>query len=149
MNRQKLIIALVALALIGGTAGLLANLRSHQKLGPPAVKTSPLDDTIRVQVELPARVLDYESTNVAIEQIVFDILPKDTSFGQRLYFAPDGFNVRLNVVLWQAERGGRFRGQHLVRLGDRVVLFRPDRDEHEVTEVECGERWVLSIGAAL
>src|SRR5215472_12833435 len=81
MNRQKLIIALVALALIGGTAGLLANLRSHQKLGPPAVKTSPLDDTIRVQVELPERVLDYESTNVPIEQIVFDILPKDTSLG--------------------------------------------------------------------
>jgi len=111
MNRQKFIIALAVLALIAGTAGLLANLRAHQKLGSPAVKTSPLDDPIRVQVELPERVLDYESTNVPIEQIVIDTLPKDTSFGQRLYIAPDKFRSLINVVLMGKDRSSMHKPQ--------------------------------------
>ena len=111
MSRQKFIIALVVLALIAGTAGLLANLRAHQKLGPPAVKTSPMPDPIRVQVELPERALDYESTNVPIEQIVLDILPKDTSFGQRLYSAPDNFQALINVVLMGRDRSSMHKPQ--------------------------------------
>lgn len=111
MNRQKFIIALVVLALIAGTAGLLANLRAHQKLGLPAVKTSPLDDPIRLQVELPERVLDYESTNLPIEQIVVDTLPKDTSYGQRLYVAPDKSQTLVNVVLMGKDRSSMHKPQ--------------------------------------
>ncbi len=104
MNRQKFILILVVLALLGGTAGLLANLRAHQRLGPPAVKTSPLPDSTRLQVELPERVLDYESTNVPVEQVVLDFLPRDTSLGQRNYFAPDNFQTLVNVVLMGTDR---------------------------------------------
>jgi hypothetical protein len=111
MNRKKFMMALVVLALIAGTAGLLANLRAHQKLGLPAVKTSPLDDPIRVRVELPERVLDYESTNVPIEKIVVDTLPKDTSFGQRLYIAPDNFKALVSVVLMGKDRSSMHKPQ--------------------------------------
>jgi hypothetical protein len=111
MNRQKTIIVIVALVLIGGTAGLLANLRAHQRLGPPGVRTSALADSIRLQVELPERVLDYESTNLPVEQIVLDILPRDTSFGQRLYTAPDKFQTMINVVLMGTDRSSLHKPQ--------------------------------------
>jgi exosortase/archaeosortase family protein len=42
MNRQKIILAAVVLALIGATAGVLAHAKSNQKLGAPGVKTAPL-----------------------------------------------------------------------------------------------------------
>jgi hypothetical protein len=35
MNRQKIILAAVLLALIGATAAVLARTKSHQKLGEP------------------------------------------------------------------------------------------------------------------
>jgi hypothetical protein len=111
MSRQNFICTLAVLGLIGGTAVLLANLRAHQKLGPPGVKTSPLGDSIRLQVELPERVLDYESTNVPVEQIVLDILPKDTSFGQRHYTAPDKFQTWINVVLMGKDRSSMHKPQ--------------------------------------
>ena len=93
MNKQTWIILIVALGLMGGTAGLLTNLRTHQKLGQPAVKTRPIPGSIRLQVELPERALDYASQTVEVDKTALDWLPPDTSFGQRLYWAPDGFKA--------------------------------------------------------
>jgi hypothetical protein len=105
MNKQKWIILLSTLALIGGTATVLAGLRAKQKLGPPAVKTNPLpDDPQRLEVLLPERVLDYTSESVEVAKIVLDTLPRDTSFGQRRYKAPDGFVADMNVVLMGTDR---------------------------------------------
>jgi hypothetical protein len=104
MNKQTWIILIVALGLIGGTAGLLTNLRTHQKLGQPAVKTSPIPGSLRLQVELPERALDYTSQTVEVDKTTLDWLPSDTSFGQRLYRAPDGFEVSVNVVLMGSDR---------------------------------------------
>ena len=104
MKRQKTILLIVALALIAGSGGLLTNLRGHQKLGPPAVKTSPMDGSIRLHVELPEQVLDYKSEAVPEQQIVLDYLPKDTSFGQRLYKTPEGHWTLVNVVLMGTDR---------------------------------------------
>ena len=104
MNNQKWLILIVALGLMGGTAGLLTNLRTHQKLGQPAVKTSPIPGSLRLQVELPERVLDCTSRAVDVDKTTLDWLPPDTSFGQRLYRAPDGFEVSVNVVLMGSDR---------------------------------------------
>jgi len=104
MKRQKIILLIVALALIAGSGGLLANLRGHQKLGPPAVKTSPMDGSIRLQVELPEQVPGYESKEVPEQQIVLDYLPKDTSFGQRIYKTAEGHWTLVNVVLMGTDR---------------------------------------------
>src|SRR6266480_2400050 len=104
MNRQKTLIFIIALALIGTTAGLLASMRSRQKLGSPGVKTSALPESQRLHVDLPERVLDYESEEVPQEQIVLDYLPMDTSFGQRRYTAPDKFWASVNVVLMGTDR---------------------------------------------
>ena len=104
MNKQKWLILIVALGLMGGAAGLLTNSRTHQKLGQPAVKTSPIPGSIRLQVELPERPLDYTSQVVEVDKTTLDWLPPDTSFGQRLYRAPDGFEVSVNVVLMGSDR---------------------------------------------
>ncbi len=95
---------IVACAMIAGTAACLARLHAKQKLGEPAVKTTAIPQSIRLHVELPERVLDYESREVEVAKEVLDFLPKDTSFGQRLYTAPDSFWTALNVVLMGSDR---------------------------------------------
>jgi hypothetical protein len=104
MTKQKWIVLIAALGLMGAAAGLLADLRANQRLGHPAVKTSPIPDSVRLRVDLPERVLDYTSEAVEVDKRTFEWLPQDTSFGQRLYKAPDGFEVSVNVVLMGSDR---------------------------------------------
>ncbi len=104
MMQQKWIILVVALGLIGGGAALLGRLQANQKLGEPAVKTSLIPGSRRLKVELPARALDYTSEEVEVDKGTLDWLPQDTSFGQRLYKAPDGFATFVSVVLMGSDR---------------------------------------------
>lgn len=104
MNKQKWIILFAALALMGGTAGLLTRLQAKQRLGRPGVKTSPIPGSPRLQVDLPEGVLDYTSRALEVDKGTLDWLPQDTSFGQRLYRAPDGFEVLIDVVLMGSDR---------------------------------------------
>ncbi len=104
MKRQKWVILSIALALMAGAGGLLAKLHASQKLGQPGVKTHALADTQRLEVELPERVLDYDSKPLEVDKVTLGYLPLDTSFGQRRYHAADGFEALLNVVLMGADR---------------------------------------------
>ena len=104
MNKQKWIISILALVLMGGAAGLLAQLQSHQKLGLPGVKTSSQAGTDRLRVDLPAHIPDYSSELLEPDSIVLNTLPPDTSFGQRRYKAADGFETVVNVVLMGNDR---------------------------------------------
>ena len=104
MNRQKWIILIAALGLIGGAACLLTRLQSTQKLGQPAVKTTPIPGSQRLRVDLPEHVLDYTSEEIEVDDKTLGWLPQDTSFGQRRYRAPDGFTASINVVLMGRDR---------------------------------------------
>jgi hypothetical protein len=104
VNRQLLILFGLALAIMGVTAGLLTQVRSHQRLAPPGVRTHPVQGSIRLEAELPDHVLDFDSTNLDVEDIVLITLPKDTSFGQRRYRAADGFMLDFRVVLMGRDR---------------------------------------------
>lgn len=55
---------------------------------------------------------------------------------------------RLNVIIKAPRIGGMFtsKGPKRTWIAGRVVCFRPDLVEHEVTKVEKGSRWVLSFG---
>lgn len=72
------------------------------------------------------------------------------SFIQRHVDPVDDYShYRLNIVLWAAERGGCFTtDSSIFRIGNRVILFRPDVNKHAVSEVLNGNRYVLSIGYA-
>ena len=104
MNKQKLFLVVTVLALMAGTVGFLAWFHTHQKLGLPGVKTSPIAGSDRLRVDLPENVTGWTSELRETDDIVLGVLPADTSFGQRLYKAPDDFSVVLNVVLMGVDR---------------------------------------------
>jgi hypothetical protein len=104
MNKQQWVILVLALSLIGGGAAVLKHLQANQKLGRPAVKTSPIPGSPRLLVDLPQHVLDYSSEKLDDDPMTLNTLPQDTSFGGRRYSAPDGFVTTLNVVLMGSDR---------------------------------------------
>jgi len=114
MKKQQWIVLLAALALIGGAAALLARLQAIQKLGHPAVKTSPIPGSVRLKVELPEHVLDYTSETMEMDKRTLDWLPPDTSFGQRIYRAPDGFEASVGVVLMGSDRTSLHRTEFCI-----------------------------------
>jgi len=115
MNRQKWIFLMVSLGLFAGTGGFLNYLHGHQRLGAPAVKTSPSEDKNRLRVELPTLVLDYTSERIEPSKITLDTLPPDTSFGERIYTGGDGFPISLQVVLMGADRTSLHKPQFCLR----------------------------------
>jgi hypothetical protein len=104
MKKQRISIFIVVLALIGGSAWVLVWLRANQKLGAPGIKATPIPGTVKMNFDLPEHVLDFTSKRVPEDKTVLDTLPKDTSFAQRLYTAPDGFWVNANTVLMGTDR---------------------------------------------
>jgi hypothetical protein len=82
MNTRKWLLAVVALLMIGGAAGILVRLKGHQRLRPPGVKTIPLAESKNLEVILPEIVLDYTSERIEQDKTVIGILPKDTSYGR-------------------------------------------------------------------
>jgi len=105
MNRNKWILAIVTLLLIGGTAGVLAKFKSFQRLGEPGVKTRPLPDSQNLEVVLPEHVLDFTAEILPVDAIVTNVLPRDTSYGNCRYIAADtNFAARVTVVLMGTDR---------------------------------------------
>jgi hypothetical protein len=104
MKKSQWLVLLIVMALFAGTAGALTWLKENQKLGKPGISATPVSGSVKMTFDLPPLVLDFVSTNVPEDKTVLDLLPKDTSFAQRLYFAPDGFWVNANIVLMGMDR---------------------------------------------
>ena len=111
MNRRSASILAVVLLLIGGTAGLLAYWKTNQKLGKPGVKVAqqPTYDwagnvVATNSVYLPEKVLDYESSTGRVTKQELGMLPKDTTYGRRVYRAPDGFQISCSAILMGTDR---------------------------------------------
>jgi hypothetical protein len=104
MIHQKRLILFVALALMAGTALTLTRLKANQKLGKPGVKATPIPGQVMMTIDLPERVLDFTSTNMPEPEVVLGYLPKDTSFVERIYHAPDGFWASATIILMGADR---------------------------------------------
>ena len=112
MNRQKWIVLLAALGMIGGTAGALAWTQTHQRLGAPGIKTTPIPNSRRLNIHLPERVLDYGSKEVPTDENVLRYMPQDSSFAQRLYStAAANQAVLLGVVLMGSDRSSIHKPQ--------------------------------------
>jgi hypothetical protein len=135
MNKQKWIILLTVLVLLGGTGAFLSRLQNFQKLGSPGVKTRTVDTEQNVEVALPERVLDYASDRIPPDKVTTDMLPKDTCLGARLYQAPDGFGILMNVVLMGADRTSIHRAESCLR-GSGWVINKTENCEISVTRPE-------------
>jgi hypothetical protein len=127
VKRRTWLILGVGWLLMGGTAAFLATHKQRQVLGAPGVRVVPepiagLDEKAQgtnavfqagaQSVYLPARVLDYESKVLPVSKVVWDWLPKDTTYGQRQYWAPDGFSLQNLVVLMGADRTSIHKPQY-------------------------------------
>jgi hypothetical protein len=112
MNTRKLILVVVTLLLIGGTATFLVRVKAKQTLGRPGVATRPLPESQNLEVVLPEFVLDYTSEVIEQDKLAVETLPKDTSYGQRRYTAPDKFSAQVNVVLMGSDRTSHHKPQY-------------------------------------
>lgn len=112
MNKRKLILTVITLLLVGGTAGLLVRVKAKQTLGRPGVATRPLPESKNLEVVLPEYVLDYTSEVIEQDKLAVETLPPDTSYGQRRYTAPDGFWTQVNVVLMGSDRTSHHKPQY-------------------------------------
>jgi Protein of unknown function (DUF3485) len=149
MRNQTLLIFFVTLALIGTTATAIDWFHHHQNLGVPGIKATPIPGSIRMHFDLPAHVLDFTSTNVPEAEIVTNTLPKDTSFAQRCYTAPDGFWVNANVVLMGMDRTSIHKAEYCL-VGQGWDL---DKNHQTVVPIAIGgehpytlpvAKWVIS-----
>jgi hypothetical protein len=104
MNKQKWILLAMTLALISTAAAALHHIKTHQRLGVPGIKATPIPGSTVMQIALPERVLDFASTNLPMDEITTNMLPKDTSFAHRLYLAPDNFWAVGSIVMMGKDR---------------------------------------------
>ena len=107
-----------AAAIIGACALFLGTWQKRQRLGEPGIRVvnqpvegieaSPSGTNIFVagtsSIYLPENVPGYESRALPITKLVVDWLPKDTTYGQRIYKATNGFEIQMMGVLMGTDR---------------------------------------------
>ncbi|MCM0612950.1 2OG-Fe(II) oxygenase [Marinobacter sediminum] len=72
--------------------------------------------------------------------------PEGHKVGPHLDMISHGSLYKLNCVLAQPKSGGEFVCEkNIFNLFGRVVLFRPDLYQHQVSRIERGNRWLLSF----
>lgn len=55
-------------------------------------------------------------------------------------------HYRLNIEVKRPKKGGQFECEQCIFRWWRIALFRPDEQQHSVTQIEEGTRMVFSIG---
>lgn len=138
VGRQVRCLAGLALVFIVATAVFLSQWKRFQRLGAPGVKLAeqriyfeptragdiPLEARLAGTnvVALPTSIPGFESKDLPLAQAVFEILPKDTTFGQKRYIASDGSYFADNlVVLMGSDRTSIHQPQYcLVGMGFRI-----------------------------
>lgn len=136
MNKRSWSILIVVVAIIGATSSLLAYWRTNQKLGHPGVRVVPQpvrDPDGKIvgtnSVYLPEQVLAFASKPVPVTPLELGWLPKDTTYGRRIYKAPDGFETLVSVVLMGTDRTSIHKPQYcLTGQGWRI-------DQSEMTTI--------------
>jgi hypothetical protein len=98
------------LGMMVATGAYLAKVRQRTHWGAPGVKVGPgplYDPTGRLvaqqSVLLPEEVLGCKGTDMPVAQVELETLPKDTTFGRKLY-RMDNFAVAASVVLMGGDR---------------------------------------------
>ncbi len=110
MKRSWILFSL-ALTMIGGGAGAVTFFKQHQKLGHAGVLVgaAPILDsegkTVRTNsVLLPATVSGWKSEAATIQTSELDTLPKDTTYGRRIYENATGCKALMSVILMGTDR---------------------------------------------
>ena len=134
MKPPKTLMLIAALMLMAGTAAALTWLRANQKLGTPGVRAKSIPGSVLMQIDLPERVLDFTSTNVPEPDIAIGYFPKDTSYSERMYTAPDGLAIQSTVILMGADRTSIHRPEYCMpgqgwTIDEKKMMDIPIKDE--------------------
>jgi len=154
MNRQKWILLLGVLLLIGSTAVFLGSAQSHRRLGPPGLKlvSQPVYDSQSniigtTTVDLPVTVLDYQSRPTPVTTMELDWLPKDTTYGRRQYEAPNRSPIVISVVLMGTDRGSIHKPQ-MCLVGQGWKIERSDLESVPIAQPHAYELPVMRLTAS-
>ena len=116
------VLTAAAVMLMVGAAVFLRHWGDLQRVGVPGVKVvrddlrlmpEKVDATTTLEslqviatnvVALPQRVPGYQAVEMPLQRIVYDTLPKDTVYGQRMFVAEDGLRIQNTVVLMGTDR---------------------------------------------
>jgi hypothetical protein len=134
MSRTPWAIFIVALGMMAATAGWLNDFRGRHLLGPPGVKVgaAPMYDehhklAATQSVILPEHILDMESQTGLLGDSELTGLPRDTTFGRRIYrSAMRDFAVQLSVVLMGTDHTSIHQPQYCLYAQD-WTLTKNDR----------------------
>jgi hypothetical protein len=155
MNGRSLVITVSAGAIMLASACFLFTWGKRQRLGQPGLRvvaspTYGIDvtregtNTFLVSsnsIYLPETVLDFQSSLHPVTKMVWDWLPKDTTYGQRLYRDTNGFHIYANVVLMGTDRTSVHQPQYcLTGMGWRIVS-----EEQTMIEMEKPVRYELPV----
>lgn len=145
MNRRKVILSVIALAMIAGTAVLLAAV--PQKLGRPGVKATEIPGSTRMQIYLPEHVLDFASTNRELDAKSMEMLPADTSTVERLYFKPGIIPFASSVVLMGTDRTSIHKAEYCLQ-GQGLHIDSATTDTVHMTKPQPYDLPVIKIVAS-
>ena len=142
MTRRSWSVLIVAVALVTATAVVLTMLRARQRLGPPGVKVAakpvhdPKGNVVGTNsIDLPEVVLNFSSEPMPLAYMMLDWLPKDTTYGARVYTASDGFQAAVMGVLMGSDRTSIHKPEYcLVGQGWKIHW-----EESEVTAIRIAQ----------
>ena len=139
--RPLLIGGVVSMAVIVLAAGFLSNWSKIQTIGLPGVRISsePIYSAASQNgtagareiagtnsIFLPSVLPGIVSTPIDLDPSVWMTLPRDTTYGQRLYRMPDGFQIQTTVVLMGSDRTSIHKPEFcLAGQGFAIVDSRP------------------------
>jgi hypothetical protein len=126
MTRTQRITVCAAVAIIALAALFLLTWDKRQRLGTPGVRVvnvpmPGIDDSLpgtntfvagTNSIYLPEKVLAYDSYLNPVTKVVWDWLPKDTTYGQRVYTDTNGFQIQTMVVLMGKDRTSIHKPQY-------------------------------------
>ena len=149
------------LLVTAGAGGFLATQHTRQKLGVPGVRVearpmysfdpgASTNEPRRIaesRVQLPVRVLDFESREFPIPHMTWETLPKDTVFGHRMYGQTNGIILDVQVVLMGADRSSIHKPQYCLRgTGFDIVKTEPQTIRIERPQAHDLPVMKLSLG---
>lgn len=75
--------------------------------------------------------------------------PTGSRIGSHKDPVDSGRHYRANLLIKDCGSGGKFICEEVLTRLPRLVIFRPDISQHEVTRIESGTRYMLSVGWVL
>ena len=152
-TRRSWLLAGLCLVFMAVTALVLARTQSGHRLGKPGLRLASVaipDDAggtaATESIFLPERILDYRSEILPITRLELGWLPRDTTYGRRLYTGADGYQVQVSGVLMGTDRTSIHKpefclpgqGFQIRRRSPREILIeRPHRYALPVTRIDA------------